>query len=186
MRVSHETIYQSLFVQGRGELRRELARCLRSGADLPQEARRRRSPWPDPGHGQYLRTSPRSPTERCPRHWEGGLILGEGGRSAVGTLVERTTRLVLLLHLDGARSAVTVEAAMRESIAALPAQLRRSITWDQGAEMAAPCELHHSDRDPDLRLRSARPLAARIEREHQRTAAPVLAESHRPVEELRG
>jgi IS30 family transposase len=72
-----------------------------------------------------------------PGHWEGDLILGEGGRSAVGTLVERTTRLVLLLHLGGDRSAVTVEAAMRKAIATLPAELRRSITWDQGAEMSA-------------------------------------------------
>ena len=72
-----------------------------------------------------------------PGHWEGDLILGEGGRSAVGTLVERTTRLVLLLHLDGRpvrRPASTL--AMRKAIATLPAELRRSITWDQGAEMA--------------------------------------------------
>src|SRR5207302_951927 len=69
-------------------------------------------------------------------HWEGDLILGEGGRSAVGTLVERTTRLLLLLHLDDGRSAVTVEAAMRKAVATLPAELRRSITWDQGAEMS--------------------------------------------------
>jgi transposase, IS30 family len=69
-------------------------------------------------------------------HWEGDLILGENGRSAVGTLVERTTRLVLLLHLEGGRAAVSVEAAMRTAIATLPDELRRSITWDQGAEMA--------------------------------------------------
>lgn len=71
-----------------------------------------------------------------PGHWEGDLILGEGSRSAVGTLVERTTRLVLLLHLGNDRSAVNVEAAMRKSIATLPDELRRSITWDQGAEMS--------------------------------------------------
>ncbi len=71
-----------------------------------------------------------------PGHWEGDLILGESGRSAVGTLVERTTRLVLLLHLEGDRSAVNVEAAMRRAVATLPAELRRSITWDQGAEMS--------------------------------------------------
>ncbi len=71
-----------------------------------------------------------------PGHWEGDLILGEGGRSAVGTLVERTTRLVLLLHLDGQRSALSVEQAMRRAIRTLPDELCRSITWDQGAEMA--------------------------------------------------
>jgi len=71
-----------------------------------------------------------------PGHWGGDLILGEGGRSAVGTLVERTTRLVLLLHLNDGRSAINVEAAMRKAVAALPVELRRSITWDQGAEMS--------------------------------------------------
>lgn len=71
-----------------------------------------------------------------PGHWEGDLVLGEGGRSAVGTLVERTSRFLLLLHLRGERSAVTVEAAMRKAMEGLPAELRRSITWDQGAEMA--------------------------------------------------
>ncbi len=71
-----------------------------------------------------------------PGHWEGDLILGTNGRSAVGTLVERTTRLVLLLHLEGGRAAVSVEAAMRTAITTLPDELRRSITWDQGAEMA--------------------------------------------------
>ena len=71
-----------------------------------------------------------------PGHWEGDLILGSNGRSAVGTLVERTTRLALLLHLNGDRSANAVDAAMRKAIVTLPDELRRSITWDQGAEMA--------------------------------------------------
>ncbi len=71
-----------------------------------------------------------------PGHWEGDLILGEGGRSAVGTLVERTSRVLLLLHLKGDRSANNVEAAMRKAAATLPKELCRSITWDQGAEMA--------------------------------------------------
>jgi IS30 family transposase len=71
-----------------------------------------------------------------PRHWEGDLVLGEGGRSAVGTLVERTTRFVLLLHLHGDRSADAVDAAMRKVVTTLPDELCQSITWDQGAEMA--------------------------------------------------
>ena len=71
-----------------------------------------------------------------PGHWEGDLILGEGGRSAVGTLVERTTRMVLLLHLPDGKSAAQVEAAMRAAIGTLPALLARTITWDQGAEMS--------------------------------------------------
>jgi len=137
MRVSHETIYQSLFVQGRGELRRELARCLRSGRT------RRKKRGAIDGRGRIpgmvnISERPAEAADRAvPGHWEGDLILGEGGRSAVGTLVERTTRLVLLLHLGDGRSAVSVEAAMRKAIATLPEELRRSITWDQGAEMSA-------------------------------------------------
>ncbi len=136
MRVSHETIYQSLYVQGRGELRRELTRCLRSG----RTARKKRG-IPD-GRGRIpgmvmISERPAEVADRAVAgHWEGDLILGANGRSAVGTLVERTTRLVLLLHLKDGRSAVSVEAAMRTSIASLPNELRRSITWDQGAEMS--------------------------------------------------
>jgi IS30 family transposase len=137
MRVSHETIYQSLFVQGRGELRRELARCLRSG----RACRKKRGTADGRGRIPGMVNVSERPAEvddrAVPGHWEGDLILGEGGRSAVGTLVERTTRLVLLLHLEEGRSAVSVEAAMRKAIATLPAELRRSITWDQGAEMSS-------------------------------------------------
>jgi IS30 family transposase len=71
-----------------------------------------------------------------PGHWEGDIVLGEGGRSAVGTLVERSSRLLLLLHLRGERSAEAVDAAMGKAISTLPRELQRSITWDQGAEMA--------------------------------------------------
>jgi IS30 family transposase len=136
MRVSHETIYQSLFVQGRGELRRELARCLRSGRTCRKKRgvvdRRGRIP------GMVMISDrPAEVADRAvPGHWEGDLTLGENGRSAVGTLVERTTRLVLLLHLKHGRSAISVEAAMRRAVATLPGELRRSITWDQGAEMS--------------------------------------------------
>jgi IS30 family transposase len=136
MRVSHETIYQSLFVQGRGELRRELARCLRSG----RACRKKRGTVDGRGRIPGMVNISERPAEvddrAVPGHWEGDLILGEGGRSAVGTLVERTTRLVLLLHLQDGRSAVSVEAAIRNAITTLPAELRRSITWDQGAEMS--------------------------------------------------
>jgi IS30 family transposase len=136
MRVSHETIYQSLFVQGRGELRRELARCLRSG----RTSRKKRGSTDGRGRIPGMVNISERPAEAddraVPGHWEGDLILGAGSRSAVGTLVERTTRFVLLLHLGDDRSAVTVEKAMRKAIAKLPDELARSITWDQGAEMA--------------------------------------------------
>jgi IS30 family transposase len=136
MRVSHETIYQSLYVQGRGELQRELARCLRSGRTTRRTrgARERRGRLPGM---VMIADRPAEAADRAvPGHWEGDLILGAGGRSAVGTLVERTTRLVLLLHLPNGRSADNVDDAMRTAIAGLPAELCRSITWDQGAEMA--------------------------------------------------
>jgi transposase, IS30 family len=140
MRVSHETIYQSLFVQGRGELRRELARCLRSGRTTrrPRGTTERRGRLP----GMVMISDrPAEAQDRAvPGHWEGDIILGEGGRSAVGTLVERSTRLLLLLDLGGDRSAQAVDAAMRKTIADLPKELCRSITWDQGAEMAKHAE----------------------------------------------
>jgi IS30 family transposase len=136
MQVSHETIYQALFVQGRGELRRELARCLRTG-----RAKRRAKHRPE-NTGRIrdivmISERPAEATDRAvPGHWEGDLILGKDGRSAVGTLVERATRYVLLVHLPAGRGAASVEAAMRQAIATLPGELVRTITWDQGKEMA--------------------------------------------------
>ena len=136
MRVSHETIYQSLFVQGRGELRRELARCLRSGRTSRRSQGRQERRGRLPGMVMISDRPADAEDRSVPGHWEGDLVLGEGGRSAVGTLVERSSRFVLLLHLRGDRSANAVDAAMRKAIVTLPDELRRSITWDQGAEMA--------------------------------------------------
>jgi IS30 family transposase len=136
MQVSHETIYQSLFVQGRGELRRELARCLRSGRTARRSQGRveKRGQIPDM---VMVSERPAEADDRAvPGHWEGDLVIGAGGASAVGTLVERTTRLVLLLHLPNDHGATSVEAAMKKAIATLPEELTRSITWDQGKEMA--------------------------------------------------
>jgi IS30 family transposase len=137
MRVSHETIYQSLFVQGRGELRRELARCLRSGRTVrhPRGQADRRGRLP--GMVMISERPAEADDRAVPGHWEGDIILGAGGRSAVGTLVERTSRFLFLLHLQGDRSAAAVNAAMRKAITNLPRELWRSITWDQGAEMAS-------------------------------------------------
>ena len=136
MRVSHETIYQSLFVQGRGELRRELARCLRSGrtARKPRGAIEGRGRIP--GMVMLSQRPAEADDRAVPGHWEGDLILGQGSRSAVGTLVERSTRMTLLLHLPDGKSVEQVEAAMREAVSKLPSSLARTITWDQGAEMA--------------------------------------------------
>jgi IS30 family transposase len=136
MRVSHETIYQSLYVQGRGALRKELAACLRSG----RATRRSRSRLEQRGRivdKVMISERPAEVADRAvPGHWEGDLIMGKDNRSAVGTLVERSTRYVLLLHLRDDHSADTVRQAMTKAIQRLPESLRRSITWDQGTEMA--------------------------------------------------
>ena len=136
MQVSHETIYQALFVQGRGELRRELSRCLRTG----RAKRRPRHRGENTGRIKDMVMISERPAEAAdravPGHWEGDLIIGRDCKSAVGTLVERATRYVLLLHLPGGRGADSVEAAMRQAITALPGELFRTITWDQGKEMA--------------------------------------------------
>jgi IS30 family transposase len=136
MQVSHETIYQSLFVQGRGELRRELHRCLRTGraARRPQHRLDGRGRIPDM---VMISERPAEAADRAvPGHWEGDLIIGKNGRSAVGTLVERATRFVMLLHLPDDHGAEAVRDAMTAAIATLPAELARTVTWDQGREMA--------------------------------------------------
>ncbi|HZN83509.1 MAG TPA: IS30 family transposase [Mycobacterium sp.] len=139
MHVSHETIYQALFVQGRGELRRELVRCLRTGR-VRRRARRRPENTGQLRDMVMISERPAEADDRAvPGHWEGDLLIGGDCRSAVGTLVERTSRCVLLLHLPDGRSAKGVERAMQQAISTLPEQLRRSITWDQGKEMA-----HHA------------------------------------------
>ena len=146
MWVSHETIYQSLFVQARGGLRRELTACLRTGRALrrPQRqaagtraARTRRIP-----DMVNISERPAEAADRAvPGHWEGDLIIGKDSGSAIGTLVERATRFVLLLHLpprpDGQpdHGALAVQEAMTAKMSELPDQLLRTLTWDQGIEM---------------------------------------------------
>ena len=134
--MSHETIYKSIYVQGRGELRRELAACLRSGRAKrrPQGRLERRGRIVDM---VMISERPAEVEDRAvPGHWEGDLIIGKNGNSAIGTLVERSTRFVMLLHLPHDRTAETVREAMATAIQTLPEALGRSITWDQGAEMA--------------------------------------------------
>jgi len=120
MRVSYETIYQSLFVQGRGELHRELARCLRSGRTTRRPRGQAEKRGRLPGMVMISDRPAEAEDRAVPGHWEGDIILGEGSRSAVGTLVERTSRFLLLLHLKGRYSADVVDAAMRKAIATLP------------------------------------------------------------------
>ena len=138
MRVSHETIYQALFVQGRGALRRELAGCLRSGRARRRPCGRGRAD----GRGQIrdmvlISERPAEVDDRAvPGHWEGDLLMGRGNRSAIGTLVERRTRYVMLVALPSGRTAEAVRDALARQIVTLPTQLRRSLTWDRGKEMS--------------------------------------------------
>ena len=158
MRISHEAIYQALYIHGRGALRRELSLCLRSGRPLRVPRARTR------GRGKKFVTPevmiskrPLEAKERAvPGHWEGDLIVGLGS-SAIGTIVERATRFTMLLHLprmkehgeqrvkNGPALAGHGAAAVREAIATsmmrLPKQLRRSLTWDQGAELSQHAQL---------------------------------------------
>jgi len=158
MRISHEAIYQALYVQGRGALRRELTACLRTGRALrvPQARTQRRGKnfiTPE----VMISERPTEVSDRAvPGHWEGDLIIGLN-RSAIGTLVERTTRFTMLLHLppmegDGAprekngpplagHGAEAVRDAIAASMMTMPDQLRRSLTWDQGTEMAQHAKL---------------------------------------------
>lgn len=137
MHVVHETIYQALYVQGRGELRRELTKSLRTG-------RARRKPHRQQGLRQsrfihpmvMISDRPAEVEDRAvPGHWEGDLIIGKGHQSAIGTLVERTTRYVLLVHLPNGYGAETMVDALISTVKTLPAHLKRSLTWDQGSEM---------------------------------------------------
>jgi len=159
MRVSHETIYQSLYVQGRGALKRELTACLRTGRALREpRARTARSGRTFVTDEVKISARPAEAADRAvPGHWEGDLIIGLE-KSAIGTLVERSSRYTMLLHLPpmeghgttarvkngpplAGRGAEAVNAAITAQIGSLPAQLRQSLTWDQGGEMAQHAQL---------------------------------------------
>jgi transposase, IS30 family len=141
MRVSHETIYQSLYVQGRGALRRELAACLRTGRALRKPRRKAGERRGKIAGMVNISQRPAEAGDRAvPGHWEGDLIIGTG-HTAIGTLVERSTRFVLLLHLPHGHGAGQVAEAMTTAMAGLPAALRRSLTWDQGREMTLHAQI---------------------------------------------
>lgn len=135
MWVSHEAIYQSIYVQGRGALRRELAVHLRTGRELrkPRNKRASRNHIADMVN---ISQRPAEVNDRAvPGHWEGDLIMGKNGKSAIGTLVERTTRFVMLLHLANGHSPLQVQEAMVTATQKLPDFIWKSLTWDQGNEM---------------------------------------------------
>lgn len=157
MRISHEAIYQALYVQGRGALRSELTACLRTGRVLRMpRARARKGRSFIPSEIMISRRPAEAADRAVPGHWEGDLIMGLGS-SAIGTLVERTTRFTILLHLPRVTSqeqeagvkvsalaghgAEAVRDAITRAIFTMPEQLRRSLTWDQGAELAQHARL---------------------------------------------
>jgi IS30 family transposase len=155
MRISHEAIYQALYVESRGALQRELVACLRTGRALRvPRARAQHKAWAHVTPEVMLSERPTEAADRAvPGHWEGDLIIGLG-RSAIGTLVERTTRLTMLIHLPrqegygaipctkngpalAGYGAVTMKEALASAMTKLPQQLRRSLTWDRGKELSA-------------------------------------------------
>lgn len=137
MRVSHETIYRSLYVQSRGELRRQLTACLRTGRSTRKARGRLDMRGRIVDMVPIAERPPEADDRRVPGHWEGDLLLGAGGKSAIATLVERHTRYVLLAYLGQDRTTKTVIAALERQIKTLPDHLVKSLTWDQGSELAA-------------------------------------------------
>lgn len=155
MRISHEAIYQALFIEARGALKRELVWCLRTGRALrvPRE-RSRRKTWAHVTEGTLISDRPAEADDRAvPGHWEGDLLIGLE-RSAVGTVVERTTRFTMLVHLPrevgyqfrasikngpalAGYGAITMKNALADKMSTLPKELARSLTWDRGKEMSA-------------------------------------------------
>ncbi|MER5371189.1 IS30 family transposase [Streptomyces sp. NPDC002722] len=155
MRISHEAIYQALYVEGRGALKRELVACLRTGRALRvPRARNRQKAWAHVTDGVLISERPAEAEDRAvPGHWEGDLIIGLK-RSAIGTLVDRTTRFTMLIHLSREKGygviprtkngpalagygAITMKNALADTMTTLPEQLRRSLTWDRGKELSA-------------------------------------------------
>jgi len=155
MQISHEAIYQALYVEGRGALRRELVTCLRTGRALRvPRARNRQKAWGHVTAEVLISERPAEAEDRAvPGHWEGDLIIGLQ-RSAIGTLVDRTTRFTMLVHLPrehgygtvpvvkngpalAGYGAITMKNALAATMTTLPEQLRRSLTWDRGKELSA-------------------------------------------------
>jgi len=136
MHISHETIYKTLYLQGRGELRRELAACLRTGRARRVARGRLETRGRIPDMVMISERPPEALDRAVPGHWEGDLLMGKENKSAIGSLVERSTRFLMLVELPHGRGAEQVRVALTEVIKSLPASLRRSLTWDQGREMA--------------------------------------------------
>ena len=180
MWLSTETIYQSLYVQSRGALRRDLARCLRTGRALRRPCRspaqRKSRVLPDMIN---ISQRPAEADDRAvPGHWEGDLIIGKGNLTAIGTLVERTTGYTMLVHLPDGYKPEQVRDALATKIQTLPDTALTDLgprSRDARLEAGSSGRRHRH-----LLLRPPRTLATRLQREHQRAAAPVLPQGHRP------
>ncbi|VVE55779.1 integrase [Pandoraea fibrosis] len=154
MRISHEAIYQALYIQGRGALKRELVSCLRSGRALRiPRARAKAKTWAHVSEEVMISSRPADVEDRAvPGHWEGDLLIGLN-RSAIGTLVERASRFTMLVHLPrengyglvprekngpplAGYGAITMANALKRTITDLPTQLWQSLTWDRGKELS--------------------------------------------------
>ena len=180
MWVSHETIYLSLFIQGKGALRRELAQCLRTG----RAYRRPKTERAPSGKGQIVNPvmiseRPAEVEDRAvPGHWEGDLLMGKR-QTAIGTLVERHTRYVMLFPLPDGNTAEAVRTALAETVQRLPGHLWQSLTWDQGKEMAQHAQFSIDTGVQVYFCDPKSPWQRGIEREHQRTPTPILPQRHR-------
>ena len=182
MRVSHETIYQTLYLQAKGELRTELKLALRQGR--ARRVPRSRAALSRGKISDMVNISER-PAEAddraVPGFWEGDLIIGKGGKSQIATLVERTSRFTMLVRIPYERCAERVAALVAKKRETLPEFLRNSITWDQGKEMARHADFTIRTGLPVYFCDPHSPRAARHQGEHQRAAPAVLPERHRPV-----
>ncbi|MGH3977911.1 MAG: IS30 family transposase [Pseudonocardiaceae bacterium] len=186
MRASHETIYECLYLQARGALRTELKIALRQGRTRRIARSRATSTRGKIKDMVNISERPAEAADRAvPGFWEGDLIIGKGNKSQIATLVERTTRIVMLVRIPYDRNAERVAELLGRKMETLPEFLRNSVTWDQGKEMAKHADFTVRIGCPSTSA-TPLPVATRQQREHQRASPPVLPQGNRSVLALAG